>query len=293
MNEQCPLTKRNVSSHSNLNSDKKPIEIYLFVDPLCPECWSLEPMLKKLQVEYGQYFSIKHILSGRIGSLNIAKRTKYTIADLWKKTASRNGISCDGSLWFKNPISSPFLASVAVKAAELQGKRFGIRFLRRIQEMYFLEKKNISNLDTLIDCAISIDLDVEEFIADFHSEGTAKAFQCDMKITMEMEVNEIPSLVFFNEIIEEEGIKITGYYPYEVYVQILEEMLQQKPVPAAPPSLESFIQYFKLVATEEIAVVYNMSENEVNLEMKKLQLTQQVEQIPAKTGIFWRAIERE
>ena len=40
-----------------------------------------------------------------------------------------------------------------------------------------------------------------------------------------MEVSEIPTLVFFNENIEEEGIKITGYYPYEIYVQILTEML--------------------------------------------------------------------
>ena len=45
------------------------------------------------------------------------------------------------------------------------------------------------------------------------------------------------------------------------------------------------------MATEEIAVVYNMPESEVNLEMKKLQLMQQVEQIPAKYGTFWRAID--
>ena len=291
MNEKEPFNQNNVPSHSFLNNEKKPIEIYLFIDPLCPECWTIEPILKKLQIEYGRYFSIKHILSGRIGSLNLAKRTKYTMAEIMKKAPSRSGMSCDGRLWFENPISSPFLASVAIKAAELQGKRYGIRFLRRIQEMYFFEKQNISNLDTLIECAKSIDLDVEEFIADFHSESAAKAFQCDLKVTMEMEVNEIPTIVFFNEIIEEEGIKITGYYPYEIYIQILEEMLQQKPIPVAPPLLENFIQYFRLVATEEIAIVYNMSESEVNLEMKKLQLMQQVEQIPSKYGTFWRTID--
>ena len=83
-----------------------------------------------------------------------------------------------------------------------------------------------------------------EFLSDIHSNSAAKAFQCDLKITSEMEVSEIPTLVFFNENIEEEGIKITGYYPYEVYVQIIEEMLQEKPVPIKPSSIRSFSKTF-------------------------------------------------
>ena len=42
----------------------------------------------------------------------------------------------------------------------------------------------------------SLGLDVEEFINDIHSESAAKAFQCDLKITSEMDVQEIPTLVF-------------------------------------------------------------------------------------------------
>ncbi|MDA6151328.1 DsbA family protein, partial [Escherichia coli] len=88
--------------------EKKPIEVYMFVDPLCPECWALEPILKKLLIEYGRYFSIKHVLSGRLATLNMGKRQNYeNIADLWEKTASRSGMSCDGNVWFENPISSP------------------------------------------------------------------------------------------------------------------------------------------------------------------------------------------
>ena len=52
-----------------------------------------------------------------------------------------------------------------------------------------------------------VGLDVEEFLHDINSSSAAKGFQCDLKITSEMEVTEIPSLVFFNQNIEEEGIK--------------------------------------------------------------------------------------
>jgi predicted DsbA family dithiol-disulfide isomerase len=281
-----------ISKQQFYSYDKKPIEIYMFIDPLCPECWALEPILKKLHIEYGRYFSIKHVLSGKIANLNVSKKKNYEVmADLWEKTASRSGMSCDGSLWLENPVASPYVASIAIKAAELQGRRAGIRFLRRLQEKLFIDKQNISHFEVLKTCAKGAGLDVEEFVSDFHSESAAKAFQCDLKITTEMEVQEIPTLVFFNENAEEEGIKITGPYPYEVYVHILEEMLTDKPQKNEPPPLEKFLQYFKLVASKEIAVVYNMSVSQVDREMKKLLLLQKVEQLPAKYGTFWRYVE--
>ncbi|HWJ77130.1 MAG TPA: ClpXP adapter SpxH family protein [Niallia sp.] len=281
----------NPKATDDICQQSKPLEIYMFIDPLCPECWALEPILKKLQIEYGQYFSLKHVLSGSLASLNCTKKSQHAdLADFWEKTAFKTGMSCDGSLWFENPIVSPHLPSIALKAAELQGRKHGMKFLRKLQELLFLEKQNIATFDVLKCCANSAGLDVIEFIADIHSDSAAKAFQCDLKITREMEVTEVPTLVFFNENIEEEGIKVTGYYPYEVYVQIIEEMLQVHPEKADPPPIETFLAYFKFVASKELSVVYNKSIHEVEKEMKKLQLRQLVEQIPAKYGMFWKYI---
>lgn len=274
-----------------LGNGNKPLELYLFIDPICPECWALEPILKKLQIEYGHYFTLKYVLSGNLATLNINRKKYEGIADLWEKTASRTGMSCDEGLWFEDPISSPFIASVAIKAAELQGRRAGTRFLRKLQEVLFLQSKNISNINVLMDCAKEVNLDIDEFVADIHSESAAKAFQCDLKITSEMEVSQIPTLVFFNEKIEDEGIKITGYYPYDVYEQILTEMLSYKPRQARPPSLIEFLQCFRIVSTNDIAIVYNLSALEVEREMKKLQLQQIVKELPVTHGTVWKYIK--
>lgn len=280
-----------VSPHCH-GSENKPLEIYMFVDPLCPECWSLEPIIKKLSVEYGRYFSLKHVISGKLTALNRGKRQNYEqLVEQWEKTGSRSGMSCDGSVWYENPVSSPQLASIAIKAAELQGRKAGIRFLRKLQEKLFLEKKNVSDFEVLKECANQIGLDVVEFVTDIHSESAAKAFQCDVKITAEMDVEEIPTLVFFNENIEDEGIKVTGQYAFDVYEQILKEMVPYTLEPSPLPDLELFIKHYKLVATSEVAVVYNMTEQEVNKEMKKLQLKQIVEQVPAKHGAFWKSLD--
>jgi predicted DsbA family dithiol-disulfide isomerase len=277
------------SSHMVHRNEKKPLEIYSFVDPLCPECWALEPTIKKLLIEYGEYFSLRHVISGKLTRLNLGQKKQYeSIAELWEKTASRTGMSCDGNLWLEDPISSPYLASVAVKAAELQGRKKGIQFLRKLQEVMFLEKQNITNFNVLKACAQGVGLDIQEFLTDIHSDSASKAFQCDLKITSEMDVQEIPTLVFFNANVEEEGLKVTGLYPYEVYVQIIEEMLPMKPEPASPPPLEDFLKHYKTVATKEVAVVYNLPINKAEKELKKLQLKQKVEQLPAKYGMFWR-----
>ncbi|MGG3192747.1 MULTISPECIES: ClpXP adapter SpxH family protein [Priestia] len=279
--------------HLCQGSNKKPLEIYVFVDPLCPECWALEPILKKLQIEYGQLLSLKHVLGGNLQQLNIGAQQRFEhIAKSWEKTGSRSGMSCDGNLWLENPIDTPYAASIAIKAAGLQGKKQGIRFLRRLQEVVFLEKQNVTEESVLIQCAKHVGLDVNEFVKDLHSDYAAKAFQCDLKITSEMDVDEIPTLVFFNEKVEEEGIKISGYYSYETYVHIIKEMLEIDPDPACLPPLRSFLSYFQFVASKEVAVVYGLSLEEAEKELKKLQLQQVVERVPVKYGTFWRSTEK-
>ncbi|WLR42953.1 ClpXP adapter SpxH family protein [Bacillus carboniphilus] len=275
-------------SHCHANA-KKPLEIYMFIDPICPECWALEPIVKKLKIEYGRFFTLRYIVSGKINTLNRSKKHKpLELAKVWEKTASRTGMSCDGNIWFEHPISSPYSASIAIKAAELQGRKSGLRFLRKLQEVLFLEKQNIDDYFVLLSIAESVGLDLEEFREDLHSNCAAKALQCDMKITSEMEISQIPSLVFFNEVDGESGLKITGMYSYETYVKVLEEMLQTKLKPSQTPPLEAFLKFYQFVATKEIAVVYNMEEVDVEREMKKYLLKQTVEKVPVKHGTFWR-----
>ncbi|WP_188455649.1 ClpXP adapter SpxH family protein [Virgibacillus oceani] len=287
-------SKSNTSAEYSFNDYvQKPIEIYVFIDPLCPECWSLEPYLRKLSIEYGNYFTIRPIISGHLNTLNkdIFDKPKK-LKDIWEKTASRTGMSCDGDLWIENPISHPWIASLAIKAAELQGKKAGKVFLRKLQENLFLMKQNITDEDVLIRCAREANLDIREFTDDLYSPSAKKAFQCDVKLTHEMEVDYIPTIVFFNQEIEQHGIKISGLYPYEIYVRVLQQMLQKDPTPEEKPPLEEFIARYGVVGNKEIAVVYDWTTAKAEKEMKKLQLKQTVEKIPVKYGVFWKYIGR-
>ncbi|XBD02122.1 ClpXP adapter SpxH family protein [Pseudalkalibacillus hwajinpoensis] len=273
------------------------MEIYSFIDPLCPDCWGLEPIIKKLHLEYGHTFRLRHLVGGNIQTFNSFKRknkgikTHADVAERWERTATRSGMSCDGDLWYEDPMDTPYIASIAIKAAELQGKLPGYRFLRKMREQLFIQKQNMTKEENLIQAAKETGLDVHEFHKDLHSKAAVKAFQCDLKISTEMDVSELPTLVFFNENIEEEGLKITGLYDYDVYVRILTEMLNTEPVPEPLPSLEEFMSRYQFVATKEVAVVYDLSCDDADAAMKKLALKQKVEKVPAKHGSFWRAVK--
>ncbi|GAA0432830.1 protease adaptor protein SpxH [Lentibacillus halophilus] len=279
------------STYNYIDFMQKPVEVYVFIDPLCPECWSLEPYLKKLSTEYGRFFRLQPILSGQLNTLNkdVFDKPKR-LKEIWEKTASRTGMPCDGDIWIDNPIRSPWIASLAIKAAELQGKKAGKMFLRKVQESAFLKKQDISDETVLLKCAENARLDIQEFRDDLYSDTAKKAFQSDLKLTQEMEVDYIPTIVFFNQDTEEQGIKISGLYPYDIYVMILKQILQREPVPSCKPPLERFIRYYQVVGTKEISVVYDWTKAKTEKELKKLKLQQAIKKTPVKYDAYWEYI---
>lgn len=254
---------------------EKPLEIYVFIDPTCSSCFKLDRTLKRLKLEYGHYFALKHVFSKQRNT-RLPERSK----------TSQSGISCE-KLWIEKEFAG-HITSIAIKAAELQGKKAGYRYFKKIQESLFLNQECVDSLDTLLTCAEKADIDYDEFVRDLQSENAIKALECDLMITEEMDVHDLPSLVFFNQKMEEEGIKVTGYYPYEIYVQILEEILGFQPKPNALPSLEECAKEFQVVTTSELSYIYQMEPNEVEREMKKLMLKQTVKHIPLQSETFWR-----
>ncbi|WP_100373492.1 ClpXP adapter SpxH family protein [Bacillus sp. FJAT-45037] len=276
---------------------RKPLEIYTFIDPLCAECWAFEPIFKKLQVEYGAYFKSRILVAGRLQAWNFCQETqkglarKSELAALWEKIANKTGMSCDGDVWYEHEWASPYKASISIKAAELQGPQAGARYLRKLREYLFLNKQNITEDEIILNCAKSAQLDLVEFKKDLDSPLAKKALQCDINTTNEMGVEMVPTFVFFNDKVEEEGISITGLYPYRVYVQMIEELLGHPPKKADPITIEEFLKRYKFVATIEIAVVFDLTQEEADKKLKRLKLQQKVEAVPVKYGTFWRYIE--
>ncbi|PIC56237.1 dithiol-disulfide isomerase [Sporosarcina sp. P12(2017)] len=247
----------------------KPIELYVFLDPYCKDCWSLQPLLRKMQVQYDHYFTLRIALRTPMTKLNPPSLIDPNDANSTKR-------------------SNPCFPNIAVKAAEFQGKRAGFRYLSCLLEYSFLKKRDVASYSVLIEIAARINLDVDEFIADFTSEETSRALQVDMYLGNEMEVDEAPTFVFFNSNIEDEGLKVSGLYDYTIYEQILEELVGGQLLPEIPPSIDSLFNRFDLLTTTEIAEMCHVTEKEAERELKKRLLKQEIERIPFQDRTLWR-----
>ena len=253
----------------------KPVELYIFIDPLDPKTYNLMSLIRKLHLQYGHYFTSRFVLSTELTSLNCC-------------TSRLKGCFTDDEL----DIVHPALPSIAIKAAELQGKRTGTRYLAKLLQYALLNTVNVNSHSTLIQIAKEIGLDMKEFEIDFGSQEAARAFQCDLYITREMEVHEVPSIVFFNECIEEEGLSVSGTYDYSVYEHILQELVGDQLIEQPLPPLEQLFDHYDLLSTEEVADIYSQPASIIERELKKCMLQQKLERIPTENTILWRAKEK-
>nr|WP_106783845.1 DsbA family protein [Lysinibacillus timonensis] len=249
----------------------KPIELYIFIDPFCSRALKVQSIIRKLQIEYGHYFSWRFVISTHLTTLNcINLSTK----------GCYSGTELD--------ISHPALPSLAIKAAELQGKRAAFRFIQKLQEHTILNTKNVQSYSTLLEIAKEANLDLDEFLSDFGSKETSRAFQCDLYITREMEIDEVPSIVFFNECIEDEGLKVSGLYSYDVYVRILEEMLSEQLISQPLPTFDELFQRYHSLTTQDVADIYSITLEEAERELKKRMLQQKIERLCNGNITIWR-----
>ena len=272
---------------------KKPIEIYLFIDPICPISWTINPYIKKLQLEYGRFFTIRPILCSKL--LRVNQRIVEDSMHIQEVTnrMNRHPEKCfDPKKFDKNPIKFPADIFFAIKAAELQGINAGRRYLQKIQEYLLLNQSDISIDEVLIDIAKEAKLDVEEFKRDLHSNSAKKALQCDLKVSREMEIDQTPSMVFFSESEEDEGLKIAGSYGYGIYEQILSMLRQTEVKPFDKPELEDFMSYYRFTSTEEIAIIYDLTVKKTEQEMKKLQIKQIVKKVCVSGQSYWHYLKQ-
>ena len=247
----------------------RPIEVYMFIDPTCSECWGLQPIVRKLQIAYEKYFTLRVILRTSLPTMNLPS------------------IGND-SFYETSENSHPSFPSIAIKAAEFQGKRAGQRFISKLFEYSYLKSRNINSFSVLVEIAELLHIDVNEFVRDFSSKNVHRSLQIDLFMAKEMEVEQAPTFVFFNSNIEDEGLKVSGIYDYDVYVQILEELIGQTVIPDCPPPLEYLFNRFDTLTTKEIAAIYDITEKSAERELKKRLLQQYVERVAFNDITLWR-----
>jgi putative protein-disulfide isomerase len=92
------------------------------------------------------------------------------------------------------PRRSTYPANRAVIAAREQGDEFDQLMTGRIQHAYYLEAKNPSDNDTLIELAADIGLDQQTFAKSLVAESTQQQLLAEIQSARAMGIDSFPSL---------------------------------------------------------------------------------------------------
>jgi predicted DsbA family dithiol-disulfide isomerase len=241
----CEISQAN-SIEENSNN-KKPIRLLYFTDPICSSCWGIEPQLRKLKQLYGRYFDIEYRMGGLLKSWSEYSGSDVngpsSVAQHWDEASLYYNMPIDGDIWKEDPLHSSYPPSIAFKAAQLQGMRKSDLFLRRIREMVFTEKKNITKEVHLIEAAKDAGLSISQFEQDFRTSAK-QLFEEDLALTHKWGVRGFPTIFFIDK--NDNQFKVYGSKPFEEYENALLKLIPGIVVKEEPIMLSEISNsYFK------------------------------------------------
>lgn len=269
---------------------EKPLWLIYFTDPICSSCWGIEPQLRRLKLEYGALLEIKYHMGGLLPdwSYNSGGISKPAdVASHWDEVSLHYDMPIDGDVWLEDPLDSSYPPSIAFKAAQMQDQDKALLFLRRIKEMVFLEKKNISKWEHLLAAAIETGLDPVKLELDVN--GAARQyFHEDLQLAGYWKVRGFPTLFFTDDKGNEE--KIYGVKSYEVYEAAILSLLPGAALKKVTPDLrlESLMSAYPTITRKELAVIAGLSSEDAESILENLVAEDKLERGITKNGKIWK-----
>lgn len=173
--------------------------LYYIHDPMCSWCWGFKPVWNKLQNKLPSRIKVKYLLGGlaKDSTMLMPLSLQSTIQSTWHTIQHEiPGIDFNFDFWTCNePRRSTYPACRAVIAARKQNSNMHMDMINRIQSAYYLEALNPSDISILIQCAKSLNLNIDIFKKNISSAETQAVLDEEINISRELGVQGFPSLV--------------------------------------------------------------------------------------------------
>lgn len=287
-----PLVSDETQNYETIS--RKKITITYFTDPICSTCWIIQPSIRKLTLEYGEYIEMNYHMGGLLPSWKTydAGRIKNAkdAAEHWEEVSECYKIPINADVWINDPLDSSFPPSIAFKAAQMQDNDKAISFLRRIKEMVFVEKQNIEKWEVLETAAIECDLDIEKLRADIQGEAP-NHFKKDLELAKALNINSFPTLIFSIDGENKEIIK--GYQSFEKISSTIQQLLPEIRVEQKLHDPEKLFKRFNNMTEDEFSFLSNHEPEASNKIISKLISEKKLVKINHKNGVILQYIKTD
>jgi putative protein-disulfide isomerase len=175
-------------------------ELLYVTDPLCSGCWALEPAWRRLLYRYGDQLSVSYVYGGLLpgwdgfSDRNNAIAAASDVAPHWDMVSRASGQPIDSRVWLSDPPASSFPASIAAAAVRLVAPEQERRYLRRLRELVFLERRNIARPEVLRAALAAIEIDTHGWQAMIDAGAAERVFAADRALARQLRVRVLPTL---------------------------------------------------------------------------------------------------
>ncbi len=283
---QVPLVYQNNNMAHGPNKKKK-IKILYFSDPICSTCWTIQPQLRKMQLEYEHHLDFEYRMGGLLPSWgDYSSKTinkPIDAAYYWEEAADIYDIPMRGDVWIEDPMQSSYPPSVAFKAAQMQCPQTAMVFLRRLRELLFLEKKNIARWETITEAAFESGLDIARFHRDYEGKAVIN-FKEDLDICRQMNVTSFPTIFFTYK---DETIKLSGYQTYNKYEEVLKTLIPDMQKNTYNKNPLALFELFKTMSTKEFAFFTDITTQSAIDILNDLYINDHIDKYVSRNGPLW------
>lgn len=284
----CEINRNDLSSKSiNTATTHKPIKLIYFTDPICSSCWGIEPQLRKLKLEYGHVLELEYRMGGLLPNWNynsggISKPSD--VAHHWDEMSQYYDMPIDGGVWIEDPLYSSYPPSIAFKAAEMESQEKAVVFLRKLRELVFLKKKNISKWDSIVEAAHKVDLDIEKLKQNYNGEGR-NLFEEDLALAQRFGVRGFPTMIFVDRFGMQE--RVYGSKPYQVFENTLLKLQPSVHKLTYNTNWLDLFQHYPTLTSREFAELSGMERRASELFLQNLHENGKLLKLQIKSGTLW------
>ena len=175
----------------------QPPRLYYIHDPMCSWCWGFRNTWLAIRQQLPESVQLTTLVGGLApdSAEPMPDSMQQYLQSAWKKIQQTiPGTKFNFDFWTQNtPRRSTYPACRAVVAAKkLAQKEQEMTF--GIQQAYYLQAKNPSDLDTLIGVASEIGLDPQAFTDLMNSSEIHDLFEDELQQCRDLGINSFPSL---------------------------------------------------------------------------------------------------
>jgi putative protein-disulfide isomerase len=179
-------------------SESPAITLYYVHDPMCSWCWGFRPVWNQIRQQLPEQINLISWVGGLAPDSEepMAQSMRDNLQATWKRISHViPGTQFNFDFWNQNtPRRSTYPACrAAIVARQMADKESDITYA--IQQAYYLQAKNPSDLETLSNAAASIGLDVDKFRQRMFSTELMQDFEAELENVRNIGVNSFPSLV--------------------------------------------------------------------------------------------------